>query len=149
MAAERVDRPSARILLLDPAGRVLLFRFDAIGQSAYWATPGGALDPGEDYRACARRELREETGLDADCGDEVARRIVEFVTLQGVPVFADERYFLARTDQTEISADGHSALERELMREWRWFSRDELKSHGEPIFPEDLAEMLETLAPHE
>ena len=147
MASQPIDRPSARILLLDAAGRVLLFRFAADGQAAYWATPGGALDPGEDYCACARRELREETGLDADCGEEVARRVVEFVTLQGVKVRADERYFLARADTTEISADGHSALERELMREWRWFSRDELKSPAEPIFPENLAEMLEALAP--
>ena len=142
-----VDRPSARILLLDRAARILLFRFAAAGQEGYWATPGGALDPGEDYAACARRELREETGLDADCGEEVARRVVAFVTLQGVPVVADERYFLVRTDRTEISTDGHSALERELMQTWRWFSRDELKCYDEAIFPEDLLEMLDGIEP--
>ena len=85
----RNQRPAARILLLDPDGRILLFRFDAGDRPAFWATPGGALDPDEDYPACARRELREETGLDLDCGVEVARRVVEFVTLEDVPVLAE------------------------------------------------------------
>ena len=32
-----------------------------------WGPPGGGCDPGERAEACARRELREETGLDAAC----------------------------------------------------------------------------------
>ena len=67
----------------------------------FWATPGGALDAGEDFASGARRELCEETGIDADCGHEIARRIADFVTLEGVPVSADERYFLVRTDRPE------------------------------------------------
>ena len=45
----RAERPAARIILLDPAGRVLLFRFDPSDRPPFWCTPGGALDPGEDY----------------------------------------------------------------------------------------------------
>ena len=139
----RTERPAARILLLDGAGRILLFRFRLPGREAYWATPGGALDAGEDFAACARRELREETGLDLDCGREIARRLALFETFEGVPVAADERYFLVRVDQAEIVATGHSALERLVMREWRWFSRAELADQHEPIFPENLLAMLE------
>jgi len=143
MSGSRTERPAARILLLDGEGRVLLFRFDAPDREAFWATPGGALDAGEAFAACARRELREETGLDLDCGAEVARRLVAFVTLEGVPVAADERYFLVRTEAPEIVAAGHTELERRVMREWRWFTRAELAAHDEPIFPEDLLDMLE------
>jgi ADP-ribose pyrophosphatase YjhB (NUDIX family) len=47
---------------MDEQGRVLLQRradFDV------WGLPGGVLEPGESIAQCARRELREETGLEA------------------------------------------------------------------------------------
>ena len=62
----RTERPAARVLLLDAQDRVLLFRFDAGDRPAFWATPGGAIDPGESYADAAKRELREETGLDPE-----------------------------------------------------------------------------------
>jgi 8-oxo-dGTP pyrophosphatase MutT (NUDIX family) len=145
MTGARAARPSARILLLDGDGRVLLFRFDPPDRAAFWATPGGALDPGEAFASCARRELMEETGLDLDCGPEVDRRLAEFVTLEGVPVAADERYFLVRTEAPEIATTGHTDLERRVMRQWRWFTRAEIAALDEPIFPADLPDMLERI----
>ncbi|UYY77053.1 NUDIX hydrolase [Sphingomonas sp. R1] len=142
----RIARPAARILLLDKDSRVLLFRFDPSDRPPFWCTPGGAVDPGEGYADAARRELWEETGIRADTGPEVAQRIVEFVTIEGVPVWADERYFLVRTDAEAIDTAGHTALEQRVMRGWRWFTRDEIPGHAEPIFPEDLVEMLDRLA---
>ena len=55
------ERPSSRLLVIDPEGRLLLFRFafktGALAGSVFWATPGGGLDPGETYEDAARREL--------------------------------------------------------------------------------------------
>ena len=141
----RVLRPAARILLLGADDRVLLFRFVAEDRPPFWCTPGGAVDPGESYEQAARRELREETGLDLDCGAEVAQRHVEFLTLEGVPVSADERYFLVRTDRVEIDLAGHTELEQRVMREWRWFTRAEIASHPETVYPEELIDMLAAL----
>jgi 8-oxo-dGTP pyrophosphatase MutT (NUDIX family) len=138
----RAKRPAARILLVDGEGRVLLFRFDPGDRPPFWCTPGGAVDPGESYAEAARRELREETGLELECGPEVAQRHVEFVTIEGVPVAADERYFRVRTDSSEIDTAGHTPLEQQVMQSWRWFSRDEIAAHPEMIFPEDLLALL-------
>lgn len=139
----RRPRPAARILLTDADGRVLLFRFTPADRPPFWCTPGGALEPGESYAAAARRELREETGLDLPCGAEVYRREVEFVTLEGVPVAADERYFRVSCAGGAIRTDGHTSLEQRVMLEHRWVAPAELETFPEPFFPEDLAEMLQ------
>ena len=141
----RAPRPAARILLLDRQDSVLLFRFTPGDRPPFWCTPGGALDPGESYAEAARRELREETGLDLDCGPQILQRHVEFITIEGVPVSADERYFLVRADSAEIETGGHTALEQRVMTRWQWFSRAELCTLDEPYFPEDLADILDRM----
>lgn len=138
-----VERPAARILLIDEADRVLPFRFDAGDRPAFWATPGGAVDPGESFAQAAARELREGTGLTLACGDEIARRVVEFVTLEDVPVIADERYFLVRAGVCTIDTGAHAELERRVMKDWHWFMRAELGGWPETIFPENLCAILD------
>jgi 8-oxo-dGTP pyrophosphatase MutT (NUDIX family) len=142
----RRPRPAARLLVLDPQDRVLLFRFTPSAGEFFWATPGGALDPGEDYATAAVRELFEETGIVADVGSEVAQRDVEFVTLEGDPVFADERYFLIRVEDCTLSSDGHTELERRVMTAHRWWNRADLAASTEIIFPEDIVALLDRVA---
>ena len=72
-------RPSARLLIIDDAGRVLLFRFvhheGALAGQDYWATPGGGVEEGETFEQAAIRELEEGTGIRAEnVGPEVAQR---------------------------------------------------------------------------
>jgi ADP-ribose pyrophosphatase len=93
VALELVHHPgAAAIVALDADGSVPLLRQYRYAVGGYiWEVPAGTLAPGEAPDACARRELREETGLTA----------AEWLPLGSIvttPGFCDERIhlFLAR-----------------------------------------------------
>lgn len=141
----RAKRPAARLLVTDPAGRLLLFRFTPDDRAPFWVTPGGAVDRGESFEEAARRELLEETGLDRDPGPCVAIRHVTFVTLQGIEVDAEERYFAVPVEVLDIDTAGHSELEQQVMLTHRWFTPDELAALDEAWFPVDLFDIWRDL----
>ena len=132
--------------MVDPAGHILLFRFTPDKGRAFWATPGGACDPGEDYAIAAKREMEEETGWSLNPGPEVAQRTVEFITLEGEPVWSDERYFLIRVPERSINIAGHTLLEQRVMTHHHWWHPDEIRISDELIYPEEIADMVERFA---
>jgi len=83
---------AAAIVALDDSGCVvLLHQFRHAAGGYIWEIPAGTLAEGEAPAACARRELREETGLDASRWNDLGRILT-------TPGFCDERIhlFLAR-----------------------------------------------------
>lgn len=132
-------RRSARIILIAPDQRLLLFRFDVSDRPPFWVTAGGECEPGESFEDAARRELLEETGITAEPGEQIARTTPQFVTIEGEPVQADERYFLVHVDDTRIDTARHTELEQKVMTQHRWFTVDELSKWDEAIFPDNLA----------
>lgn len=135
-------RRSARIIVMSPDDRVLMFRFDVADRPPFWVTTGGECDPEESFEAAAKRELFEETGITADPGLQIARTTPEFVTVEGEAVQADERYFLVRVTQATISTAHHTELEQRVMTQHRWFTLDELENWHEALFPDNLAEII-------
>ena len=140
-------RPSARLLLVDPDGRLLLFRFEfrngPMTGRIFWATPGGALEPGESFEDGAVRELFEETGLTIDHpGPQIALRRFQMRAPEGDEVMAEERYFLVRADPFALADHGWTDLEREIMTEHRWWTPAEIAAAAEKIYPEDLVAMV-------
>jgi 8-oxo-dGTP pyrophosphatase MutT (NUDIX family) len=140
--AQRRIRRAARVLVTDTRDRLLLFRFTFGERRPFWATPGGECDDGESFEAAARRELLEETGLDCEPGQAIAARGNDFVTAEGEPVTADERYFRVRVPVCDIVTHGHTELERRIMLEHRWFTPAELADWHEAIFPPEILDLL-------
>jgi 8-oxo-dGTP pyrophosphatase MutT (NUDIX family) len=140
-------RVAARVLLLDPAQRLLLFQgFDPhVPDESFWFTAGGGLEPGEELLAGAQRELHEETGLrlppDRLVGPVWLRR-VQF-TFESVEYDSDEWFFLAAlTDAADVDTAGFTDLENRTVRGHRWWSADDLRRTSETIYPLQLAELL-------
>ncbi len=142
-----IERPSARLLVVDGRDRLLLFRFEhrsgPLQGKVFWATPGGGLDPGETYEEAARREMFEEVGLRIeDPGPQIARREATFPLSDGTLAHADERYFLLKVDDLAVSSTGWTDLERDVMTDHRWWSREDLDTTPDQIWPETIADML-------
>jgi dATP pyrophosphohydrolase len=91
---------------------------------AYWHVVAGVVEPAETFAEAARRELREETGLDAECADLAAP--------QAYPVPADMAHLYApnvRTVAVETFAvdapKGWEPVLNEEHDDFRWCTLDE------------------------
>ena len=142
---EVVRRTSARVLLTDGQGRVLLLRgCDPARPEAgrWWFTPGGGLDEGESAEEGARRELREETGLAvADLAGPVLERDCEFDFLDRHFV-VHELYFTASVDDVVVDTSGFEDYEAASIDEHRWWSAEELRATTDVVYPETLLDLL-------
>ncbi|MEU4568470.1 NUDIX domain-containing protein [Micromonospora sp. NPDC023956] len=139
-------RRAARVLLVDAAGRVLLFAGSdpARPDFRYWFTPGGGLDAGEEPAAGAARELAEETGLrlaPEELGSSVWRETIEF-PFDGTWYRQEQDFFLVRVPTWEVDTTGFDAVERASVTGHRWWSRDALTATTERYYPSDLPALL-------
>jgi 8-oxo-dGTP pyrophosphatase MutT (NUDIX family) len=143
-------RTSARVVLLDARGRVLLMRgHDPSTPDVYfWFTIGGGVEPGESLKEAAVRELAEETGLMIDVDDlrgPMWRRIATF-PFDGVVIRSEELFFATRTEEFEPVHTGFTDLERRAVTGHRWCSAEDIRAlaaSGETVYPYGMAELLD------
>lgn len=109
----RLARPrihGASLIATDAKGQLLLLRH-SYGSGA-WSLPTGGINRGEPPEAAARRELREETGCEADVLQFIG---VQEVSLHGsrnsVHVYAAEVAGQPKADNREIVEAGFFPLD--------------------------------------
>ena len=144
-------RRSARVLLVDDDGRLLLLCYlrDASQPDlgTVWFTPGGGVLEGETLAETAARELREETGL-AVAPDALGEPVA-FTTGQADlgwanGLFRDDFYF-HRTSRHVVTTESLEEFERRALVGHRWWSLAELVSTEQSIVPRRVAPLLADL----
>ncbi len=149
---ERVShRAAARVICVDPAGRILLIRWhDTVDDVTFWEPPGGGLEAGETSLQAARRELWEETGLpqSAVTGQNVV--VYRRFRWLGTSYERHEPFFVARfavprppVVPARLTTEEHGRLIGHA-----WFSSEELATFAEPVEPPDLRSILQSLGIH-
>lgn len=140
------ERVTARLLLLDPQGRILLMKgrlpSDPTAPGA-WFTVGGGVEAGETLRQAAAREAFEETGFtDVVIGEVLFEGEQVHHDRKRRPVLVKESFMLARCGGGDPSRAGWQALEREFVDDVRWWTLEALEASREPMFPADLPARL-------
>lgn len=150
-AGQGVDemRTSARVVLVDEDGRVLLLRGHdpQVPDVYFWFTIGGGVESGESLRETAVREVREETGLGVDAAQlrgPIWRRVAVF-PYDGDLIRSEELFFALAHPAFTPQRSGFTELERRAISGHRWCTPEDMRqiaAGGETVYPEDLPDLV-------
>src|SRR5262249_50301238 len=90
-------------IVVDEARRVLLIHRPRYGD---WSFPKGKLDPGESIEAAAIREVREETGIEAEIIHHLSSIHYAYTTRKGEVKPKIVHYFLMQVTGGRLMPDG-------------------------------------------
>jgi len=140
-------RLAGRVIAIDPAGRVLLFGYDdPPPRGKHWATPGGGVEPGEDFYTAARRELLEETGWADVPVSPVEVHVVTSVYYSELwqrLVQQTDHFFVGQVPEEERPLGEVAAMHAaDGITRSRWWTLPELDASAENVYPRGLTDLV-------
>jgi 8-oxo-dGTP pyrophosphatase MutT (NUDIX family) len=140
-------RLAGRVIAIDPAGRVLLFRYDdPPPKGDHWTTPGGGVEGDEDFYAAACRELVEETGwTDVPVGPAEVHldSNVQWSGYFQALVRQHDHYFVGRVpDERRPLGDVAAMHDTDGIRGHRWWTLAELDATAEAVYPREITDLV-------
>ena len=142
-------RQTARILPVDPEGRVLLLHgWDPNHPEApFWFTIGGGAEGSESLAEAGVRELREETGIVigvAELGEPIGHNTVEF-HFAHYHIIQSQAFYAVLVETADVTLDGLDPLERASTDKAAWLSAEDFGPDERPADP-DLADLMRAAA---
>jgi 8-oxo-dGTP pyrophosphatase MutT (NUDIX family) len=143
-----IRRQTARVLPVDPEGRVLLLHgWDPHHpERPFWFTIGGAAEDGESLRDAAARELYEETRISVDpaqLGEPVAEQAIEF-SWGGHHILQDQVFYavlVTRAQALGVSLEGLDQWEQATTDKYGWLAASDLEGDERPAHP-DIPDLI-------
>ncbi|NQY57344.1 MAG: NUDIX domain-containing protein [Ilumatobacteraceae bacterium] len=135
-------RRSARLVILSPQNRLLLFQYSDEHSAPFWSTPGGELINDESYRDAAKRELIEETGFVADIRSMIRERDSVYAVARSTPARWLEKYFVVNVNSEKMpNSSNWTDEERATITKSRWWAMEDWLTNKETLKPEWIPEL--------
>jgi 8-oxo-dGTP diphosphatase len=119
---ETLQRPliGIGIYILNDEGEVLLGKRKGSHGAGEFAPPGGHLEFGESFEEAARKEVREETGL------EIGSIELFYVSNDRGYIESSRKHYVTLAFRARYLGGDPIVLEPEKCERWQWYSLDQL-----------------------
>ncbi len=115
-----IPRVGIGVLIQNDKGEVLMGLRQGSHGAGEWSFPGGHLDFGETIFETAKRETKEEVGLDVEEFELIS------VADEMRYIKTDNKHYLNIGIKAVYNGGEPKLMEPEKCKEWRWFSLEDL-----------------------
>jgi 8-oxo-dGTP pyrophosphatase MutT (NUDIX family) len=142
-----MERTAGRVIVVHNHSVLMMQGGDPArpGAGEWLFTIGGGCEPGESTAEAARREAREEAGLQLpdDLGPVVLKRRFSF-EFNGTFITQEEDYYYFNAPSMEVDTSGWTTEETQVVSSLRWWTFNELRDTMLPVYPEALIQLLDS-----